>query len=770
MQILYFITIFLISFSINCKNLYIEKIEIKGLKTANPEFVINEIEKEYDKEKEILTPDELFKGLTEVKLFDYIKIDVINKKLFIEVIEKPYIRSVKLKNKDDKKDEDFTEIFETCKIAPGELFDITNNRLLKSLLEQHYAEMGFFNCKIKTKLKINKELNFIDIEILISKNKQISIKKFILIGNESFSKKDILKYMSFKRKKISSFFKKEQLYTKTKIRTDLLRLKQFYMDKGFANFQIKSAKVYLNKKDEGVLIIDMLEGGLYTHGKIILEGGKFIEPLRTDLVTSLKGYMNEGDLFCLEKIEQLEELLNDFFNDLGYLNVKISHKIANVEYNVMNVLFDCQLNLKMNMRALIFKGHENTSERFLRGCVPQKQGELVSAEAVNDGRQEIAKREVCDAIGATYIATKRAKELDIIIRMIEKRAIKATATVSYSKEEELTLNVIGEFSNLFGEGNDLSFTYTRSLTQTEIGVSYIRSRVLDSDFDLNINVYRRFEDFDFNLTYFDYTANALGFMTDIQFYLSEEEQINLGFGADWLDIQVNHERNPKEVEVFLLKAGEQIKDYYFILAFTRNNLDRIVFPTEGTQEFFNFKIALPISPIKYIQTSYEISEYFRVDEENVVGLFFNAVYGTPMKKNIFPFYKHFLLNGQTGVRGFRDKTIGPRDSNNENIGGNIMMCGKASLYFPFPFLENFETIRTGIFIDAGQVFDTAIIKGSKKKKNKNLYQTAFFKISAGFSLVYQTPFGVPLEFSAAYPLNAQSADKIKYVSFTFGNQ
>ena len=96
------------------------------------------------------------------------------------------------------------------------------------------------------------------------------------------------------------------------------------------------------------------------------------------------------------------------------------------------------------------------------------------------------------------------------------------------------------------------------------------------------------------------------------------------------------------------------------------------------------------------------------------------------------------MGGSGSVRGYKNNTMGPRDSNGYPIGGSVKMIANAELFFPVPFMAETKSVRLGTFLDAGALNDS--------------FTTKDMKYSAGLSGEWLSPFGA-LSVSAAYPLN-----------------
>ena len=109
------------------------------------------------------------------------------------------------------------------------------------------------------------------------------------------------------------------------------------------------------------------------------------------------------------------------------------------------------------------------------------------------------------------------------------------------------------------------------------------------------------------------------------------------------------------------------------------------------------------------------------------------------------------------VRGYETNTLGPRDSNNQPLGGNFLAVGSADVSFP-----NFitEDLRTSLFADAGNVYNT---------NPKFLSERAGpLRCSVGLAAEWNLPILGLLELSFAKTLNDRPGDQLQTVQFTVG--
>ena len=121
-----------------------------------------------------------------------------------------------------------------------------------------------------------------------------------------------------------------------------------------------------------------------------------------------------------------------------------------------------------------------------------------------------------------------------------------------------------------------------------------------------------------------------------------------------------------------------------------------------------------------------------------------------------PFFDNFFAGGIRSVRGYKDNTLGPRDSKNEPFGGDRLLVGNAELILPVPFLKENKSVRLSAFYDVGNVYGpNEDISGGE------------LRMSVGTAATWLSPLGA-LTFSLAYPINDKVRDDTESFQFTFG--
>ena len=109
------------------------------------------------------------------------------------------------------------------------------------------------------------------------------------------------------------------------------------------------------------------------------------------------------------------------------------------------------------------------------------------------------------------------------------------------------------------------------------------------------------------------------------------------------------------------------------------------------------------------------------------------------------------------------------------IGGNILVEGSTELIFPFPFIEDRSSVRSVMFLDAGNVFtDKCFTPSDNRLPDFNSHpfckegvDLSELRLSTGVGVTWVTAIG-PLTFTYSFPLNEKQGDRTEGFEFSLG--
>jgi outer membrane protein insertion porin family len=243
-----------------------------------------------------------------------------------------------------------------------------------------------------------------------------------------------------------------------------------------------------------------------------------------------------------------------------------------------------------------------------------------------------------------------------------------------------------------------------------------------------------------------------------------------------------------------------------------------LFPSAGSSQRASFNVTTPNSEVNFFKTTADAKWYFPLTRNQrwtvLARLRFGYGNGYGDEnglEQILPFNENFTAGGADTLRGFENNTVGPRgvqlirnslittptgipilgsdDTNNitmssRSLGGNAMALGGLEFIVPTPFVDSeFDnSVRTSIFYDVGNVWDTefqydqykdlSVVQVRQSSSNietlPDFSDWKQYRSSAGVSVQWISPMG-PMVFSFSRALKEREGDDAKFFTFNIGS-
>ena len=162
--------------------------------------------------------------------------------LIVVVLERPSIESFEIKGNKDIKTEDLQKSLRNVGLAAGKTFDRSALEEVTQYLTDQYYSRGKYAVKIDAKVE-NLPDNRVKSSIDIKEGRRAKIRQINIVGNTRFKEKDILETLALKTPNWLSWYKQDDRYSRESLQGDLEKIRTYYMDRGYANFQIDSVQV-----------------------------------------------------------------------------------------------------------------------------------------------------------------------------------------------------------------------------------------------------------------------------------------------------------------------------------------------------------------------------------------------------------------------------------------------------------------------------------------------------------------------------------------------
>lgn len=729
----------------------VEDIQVKGLQRISAGTVFNylpiAVGETFSDEKQ----GSAIRALFNTGFFKDIILERDGGTLIVNVVERPSVAKIVIEGNKDIKKEDLAEALKKIGLAEGKVYNKQILDKVEQELRRQYFSHGKYGLKIKTEVS---ELtrNRVGIHIDITEGKVAKIKQINIVGNRAYSNDDLRKDFELSTTNFLSFYSKDDQYSKQKLSSDLEKLRSYYLDKGYINFSIESTQVDITAdKKEIYITINIKEGDVYTLEKVKLSGELVVKP--EELVSLVK--VGPGEIFSRKNATETSKAISERLGDEGYTfaNVNMVPEI-NEQNKTVVMTFFVDPGKRVYVHRVNFKGNTKTRDEVIRREMRQMESSWAASSKIERSKTRMDRLGYFEEVGVeTPAVVGTADQIDVNYSVKEKASGNLSAGVGYSQVQGVIFNANVSQDNIFGTGKRVDFAFNNSSILTRYNLGYSDPYYTLDGVSLGYNLgYNKRNAFAANLASYNTSITHAGINFGIP--LNEFDQVVFDTDLKHTGISATS-LSSRQVTDYIRDNGDSFWTLGSAVGWTHDTLDRKLFATKGGQQRVSGLITVPGSDLEYYKLGYKQQHYFPLASDFTFRILGEIAYGGGYgSTSSLPFFENYYAGGTGDVRGFRQNTLGPKDTNNRPFGGSTKFIGKAELFFPVPFLNDVKSVRIGTFMDAGTVSDGFKIND--------------LRYSAGLSGEWLSPFGA-IAVSVAQPFNASSTDNVQNFQFTFGS-
>ncbi|MGZ8173963.1 MULTISPECIES: outer membrane protein assembly factor BamA [Methylobacter] len=742
----------------------VEDIKVKGLQRISVGTVYNYLPVNVGEKFSLDNVAPAIKALFKTGFFKDISLEREGSTLIVNVVERPSIAKIIFEGNKDLSKDDLTKALKKIGLAEGKVFDQQVLDKVEQELSRQYFSHGKYGLKITTDVS-NLTRNRVGIHIKISEGRVAKIKQINVVGNNVFDDKTLLRNLELNTSNLLSFYTKDDQYSKQKLQADLETLRSYYLDRGYINFNIESTQVAITPDKKDIYVtINVKEGDIYKLEKVKLAGNLVVAP--PELIKLVK--VGPGETFSRKNATETSKAISDRLGDDGYAfaNVNMVPEINEAKKTV-DMTFFVDPGKRVYVRRINMKGNSKTRDEVLRREMRQMESSWASSSKIERSKTRLERLGYFEEVNVeTPPVTGTADQIDVNYSVVEKPSGNLSAGVGFSQTQGIVLNANIAQDNVFGSGKRVNVAFNNSSYATSYqfgffnpyftvdGVSqgYNLGYTKRNAGQVNIanystNVMNAGVNFGIPLNEFD----SLRFDVDAKHTelsatsYSSNEICDFIYGNDGIDQCTNNTNTIGGVNTRpkVKATGDTFLTLSPSIGWTHDTLNRAIFPNRGGQQRFSALATVPGSDLEFYKIGYKHQLYFPLAKDFTFRLQAEAGYGGGYGKTAtLPFFENYFGGGTGSIRGFKNNTVGPRDSNGYPFGGSSKIIGNAELFFPVPFMPETKSVRLGTFLDAGSI--------------NNGFKANNLKYSVGVSGEWLSPFGA-LSVSAALPLNAASS-------------
>lgn len=756
----------------------ISDIRINGLQRVSAGSVFSALPLDIGQQVDDQALVEASRSLFRTGFFEDIQLGRDGNALVITVVERPSIAAIELEGNKAIESEDLLTGLTAAGLAEGEIFQQATLDGVRNELLRQYVAQGRYSAGIETEV-IAEPRNRVTLKIEINEGEVASIKNVNVVGNTVFTNEELIDLFELKSSNLLSFLRKDDKYSREKLSGDLERLRSWYLDRGYINMDIASTQVSITPDKKNVYVtVNVNEGEQYTVSDVKLSGDLVVDESALDDLLLIE----TGQIFSRQVMTSSSDLISRRLGNEGYTFANVNGiPEVNEENRTVAVTFFVDPGKRAYVNRINFRGNTKTDDEVLRREMRQMEGGWASTYLIDQSKVRLERLGFFKEVDVETVQVPGAEDLiDVNYTVEEQPSGSITASLGFAQGTGLIIGGSISQNNFFGSGNRVSISANRSEYQTALSFGFLDPYFTVDGVSLGYNAFYRVTDYDeLNVDISSYAVDSYGAGFNIGYPISDTSRLSFGLTAQQDEIKEGF-LTVQEISKFLELEGDSFTNFKFNTTWSQSTLNRGVFPDRGFSQSVGLETTLPGSDLYFYKLDYRAQRFFPVSEDLTLRMHTNLglarSFGSTQR---VPFYEHYYAGGIGSVRGFRDSTLGPKSTPNESnldrdelpFGGNIKVTGGAELIFPVPFIKDQSALRTVLFVDVGNVYDTYCTSNSLPSGDNNpgcgKFDAGDLRYSAGVGLSWITALG-PLGFSLAAPLNSESADDTQVFQFTLG--
>ena len=486
--------------------------------------------------------------------FDDIQLRSEGNILYIKVLERPTISSIKIDGNSAIPTEDLLDALGSERISEGSVLKRATLDLITRGLQAQYSTQGRYGASVEVNQK-DRPRNRVEVSIDIDEGTSTAISSIEIIGNSVYEDSDLKRIFELSEGSILSLFTNDNKYTKEKLQTDLENLESFYKDRGYLQFAIDSSQVSISEDLEELFITLVVnEGDRYTLSKVSISGEL---PFEKDF---LEGFINipEDSFYSESLITQYEDFFANILGNEGYTFAEVEGVPTIDEVNKSaDITFVFNPGRKNYTRRIIFQGNDFTTDEVLRREMRQFEGAPASNQMIEQSKLLLERTGFFKSVNVeTVPVAGEEDQVDVIFDVEEQNYGNIVGGFGYS-QFGFSFNFNIQQQNFLGSGNTVGIGTQISDYSKNIFLQYENPYYTIDGVSRGYNInYREFDYSSFGIT--DYNTSSYSAAVTFGFPISEIQRLGFNVAFEHTELRSN-QLSSREILDFLEAEGEANK-------------------------------------------------------------------------------------------------------------------------------------------------------------------------------------------------------------------
>ncbi len=730
------------------------------------------------------------KTLFATGLFADVQIEQREQDLVVAVIENPIVNRVIFEGlnaigQDDLEDE--------VQARPRSVFTPARAQADVQRIIEVYRRAGRFAATVTPQVR-ELDQNRVDLIFEIDEGPVTGVRSINFIGNEAFSDRDLRGAIVTAESRWWRFFSSNDNYDPDRLEYDREQLRQFYTNRGYADFRVVSAVAELTPDQEDFYITFTIEEGeQYEFGEIGVSTQ--LDRVPEDLLKRVLP-VRTGELFKGDLIEDSIDAMTFVAGSQGYANVDIRPNIERDRINrKVNVVFEVNEGPRVFVERINITGNTRTVDEVIRREMRISEGDAFNRVLLDRSRSRVRALGFFEDVTVEEAPGSAPDRSVVNVNVTEQPTGELAFAFGYSSSDSFLFDVSVSERNLRGRGQFLRARASASSRRQQVDIRFTEPRFLGRELAAGFDLYSLRTDF---LDEASFENQSTGVGLRASFPLTERTSLGLTYTLVQDDTEIEDRLvdadGDSDTAVFIDQCAidfvgrpqicDQEGSFLTSVVGYTFNWDRrndLVTTTRGFDLSISQDFAGLGGDVHYLRTEFSAGFYYGLFQDVVARFRLNAGHIYGWSDDEIRINDRFFKGGAT-FRGFDVAGIGPREVTTidggepqygDAIGGNVFAIGTIEVSFPLGLPEQFG-LSGALFTEFGTL---GTVDDGAREAREYLYgdppstyrlfveDDPSLRASAGVSIFWDSPFG-PVQFDFAEPFQKEDYDRTESFRFS----
>jgi outer membrane protein insertion porin family len=522
--------------------------------------------------------------------------------------------------------------------------------------------------------------------------------------------------------------------------TDLERVRRLYESRGYFE-----ARITYNLETES------LAKGDFVSVELTIEENQPVRVASVEVDT--KGMpqpptlpelpIRSGDIFSEEAYQNADGQLKEFFLNQGYAYAEVEREArVDLSEHRAEVSYVVDPGPESFFGTTQIEGTNYvTSDMILRER-EWREGDHFSVDRLRETRDNLLKLDLFSTVDIGWDTQSRSSQVTTTIKVEEKLPREIRVAAGYGTDDHYRVQARWQNNNWLGDGRQLGFTLKYSSITALGNAMFVQPHFLVPRMRGVMEFQQRRDDED------NYLLDASRFLPRL------EPRITRNLTA-FFGMRVERDKLTQVASATVEALGgvkTGISLFGFKLGMLWDTTTSPLDPQSGEVASLAFEQAGLGGDFDFYKITTEVKKYQSIPWQAVLAARAKVAFATPIGANDnLPLFDRLYAGGAESVRGYGRRRLGPRDSDNNPIGGESAVEGSLELRHRL-----WGPVGGAVFLDAGQV-----------SLNRWDPPIGDLKYGSGFAITYATPVG-PLRFDLGFPFERPPGDSAWVLYFSIG--